>query len=311
MRYVLKVTAASFLILATLTVTKFFNSHRFAPRQSGLQGLAANGPVDVLFIGSSHTRQSYDLRRFERQTGFKAFVLAYNGLDYVAMVPMLQQILQDPKLKPRVCVVEAYSANFARAHEEQDSRLFFDADPQLKKVLLRKYFQQPLQLQHLQDAFVLVVNRNNDSLLMYPLSRALLANLSYHGAYENKNLPGLSPEAFRRLEFPLSVDAAVSPDQREALRTIAQMGRASGVEMVFIESPLPAPVAALVQIRNLKSQLKKAIEMEELGYFDGDTEFPVAQPALFADNNHLSTEGRALFTDHVVEWLRSTRVIEH
>src|SRR5258706_15920629 len=128
MRYLAWVVTISIAVLAGLMSLRFAGSHYFASEQSGVHGLAVNAPVDILFIGSSHTRQSYDARLMEQRTGKSVFLVAYNGLDPVSMVPVLKRAFAG-KEKPGICVVEAYGAIIGRPHEVQDSRLFVEADP--------------------------------------------------------------------------------------------------------------------------------------------------------------------------------------
>ncbi len=302
MRYLLAVTVISIAVLAALTGLRFAGSQYFAPTESGVHGLAAHAPVDVLFIGSSHTRQSYDARLMEEKTGKKVFLVAYNGMDPVNMVPVLKSVFAG-KDKPKLCVVEAYGAILGRPHAVQDSRLYFESDPGLKRELLAEFLRPPKSLDKYLDAFSLLANRNNEAMVAYPLNRMLLPNLSYRGAYADKFVPGLTEEQFRKLRVPLEGEVGADPEQRAALREIVRLARAAEVPIVFVESPMPGPVAALPVMRGLKTSLKSALEEEGVAYFDGEEGFPLDDPTLFADSNHLSTKGRALFTERVAAWL--------
>lgn len=302
MRYLFTVAAVSLAVLAALTGARFYGSHYFGPEQSGVRGLAVNAPVDILFIGSSHTRQSYDARKLEEVTGKKVFLVAYNGLDPVSMVPVLRTVLTSEQ-KPKLLVVEAYAAIFGRPHQVADSRLFFDADPPLKRSLLAHYLRPPRRGEQYRDAFALLVNRNNELIVGYPLNRLLLPNLSYHGAYADKHVPGLTEEQFRKLRIPLEGPVDADPEQRAALREIVRLARAAEVPVVFAESPLPGPVAHLPVIKALKASQKRALDEEQVLYYDGDADFPSDDPSLFADSNHLSTQGRGVYTEKVAHWL--------
>jgi hypothetical protein len=302
MRYLLMVAMTSIVGLTTLIGLRFVGSQYFAPTQSGLHGLAVHAPVDVLFIGSSHTRQSYDARLLEEKTGKKVFLIGYNGMDPVSMVPVLKSIFAG-RDKPKLVIVEAYGAVFGRAHAVQDSRLFFEADPRLKRELLAEFSRPPRTLDKYLDAFALLANRNNEGIVAYPINRLLLPNLSYHGAYADKFVPGLNPEQFGKLRMPLEGEIGADPEQRAALRELVRVARAAQVPIVFAESPLPAPVAGLPVMRGLKTSLKAALAEEGVEYFDGEEGFPIDDPTLFADSNHLSTKGRAVFTERVAAWL--------
>jgi hypothetical protein len=303
MGYLVLVIVASLALLAGGTSLKFFGAHHFAPQQSGIQGVAANSPVEILFIGSSHTRQSYDPRELERMTGARVYLVAYTGLDYVSMLPALRHLFFEKNQRPRICVVEAYVSAFGREHAVRDTRLFFEADPSLKWRLLEEFRRPPRTLEKFSDAFALVVNRNNDSILMYPLNRALLSDISYRGASDKKFLPGVKESEFRKLLLP-ELPAEPDPQQLQALHEIVRAGREAGIRMVFVESPLPAPVAAQEGIRALKAGFRRTLESMHVEYYDGDLDFPLEDPSLFSDSNHVSTKGRRLFTQKVADWLQ-------
>ena len=306
MRYLLSVAMISIVVLAGLIGLRFTGSHYFAPAESGVHGLKVNAPVDVVFLGSSHTRQSYDARLLEEKTRKKVFLVAYNGLDPVNMVPVLKVILTGEN-KPKLLVIEAYGAIFGRPHAVQDSRLFFEGEPRLKAELLQEFMKPggtwAERLDRHLDAFALLVNRNNEAIVAYPLNRALLPNLSYHGAYNDKFVPGLSAEQFARLRVPLEGEVGADPGQRAALKEIVQMVRAANVPVVFVESPLPGPVGRLPVMRGLKASLQQALAEEETTYLDGEEGFPIDDPSFFADSNHLSTKGRAVFSERVAGWI--------
>jgi hypothetical protein len=66
---------------------------------------------------------------------------------------------------------------------------------------------------------------------------------------------------------------------------------------------LPGPVASLPIMHGLKATMKRALAEEGVEYFDGEADFPLTDPSLFADSNHLSTKGRALYTERVAAWI--------
>lgn len=302
MRYLAWVVGVSMVLLAGITTLRFVGSHYFGARQSGVYGLEVNAPVDILFIGSSHTRQTYDARLIEEKTGKKVFLVAYGGVDPVTMVPMLEHMLA-AKNKPKLVVVEAYSAMFGRVHAIDDARIFFESPPQLKAKLLREFVGPAQSKTKLLDAFELLVNRNNEFIVAYPLNRMLLSNVSYHGAYQDKFVPGLTPEQFRVLKVPLKGKLGVNPEQRAAFVRILHIASEANVPVVFVESPLPRTVADLPVMRGLKESMQQVLAEENVAYFDGDKDFPLDDPTLFADSNHLSTKGRVLFSEQVAEWL--------
>lgn len=301
MRYLLSVLALS-VVLVALTATARFNlTHRLAPQESGIGGYLHHSPLDILFIGSSHTRQGYDARLLEERTGRAVYLLAYNGLDFVGMLPVLEPILSD-STPPRLCVVDAYALKFGRPHTVQDSRLFFEAPPPLKRALLAEFLAPPIRLDALQDAFSLLVNQGNETVVAWPFYQ-WMGELSYRGGYTAKTVRGLSEARFQALSVPMEGPGAVDRGQREALERIVALGHQAGVKLLFVDTPLPAPTGAQEVTRHLKSELAAALADLGHTYIDGSEGFPTGDPSLFADGTHLSTAGRTAWSEQVAPLL--------
>ena len=66
---------------------------------------------------------------------------------------------------------------------------------------------------------------------------------------------------------------------------------------------MPAPVSASPRIQNLKKVFREMAATEGIPYINGDQGFPTDNPALFADDNHLSQQGSELFTTRISEEL--------
>jgi lysophospholipase L1-like esterase len=56
-------------------------------------------------------------------------------------------------------------------------------------------------------------------------------------------------------------------------------------------------------VRRLKARLAQILQEQNVPYLDGANDFPVDNPQLFADSNHLSTEGRSLFTEMAARFI--------
>ena len=67
------------------------------------------------------------------------------------------------------------------------------------------------------------------------------------------------------------------------------------------------PAQAAAACPEYRLHVRGALHLQVLqllrAHFDGEEGFPLDDPALFADTNHLSTSGRALFTERVADWL--------
>jgi hypothetical protein len=290
----LRILAGCSVLLAVLLVAaKFTCEHWFAPLTSGIQGGLAASPVDVLFVGSSHTHLSYDVRALEKSLHGSAFLVAYNGLDYQAMTVIVPALIANGKGPPKVLVIEGYCMSLARGGGLEDPRMFFDAPPAMKVELMRQYLADGATWQRYLDLFDLAVNRDNELLLMHPAYSRLTSWLSYRGGYIGKYMPGL--RSFDGINLPIPNGS--TSEQEAALISVIQAAKRQNVRVLCIESPMPGPAEREDIVVRLKARLAQILREQDIPYLDGALGFPVDDPKFFADSNHLSTEGRALFTE--------------
>jgi hypothetical protein len=288
------------LLAMLLVAAKLTCEHRLAPLNSGIQGEFAMSPVDVLFVGSSHTRQSYDVRAMENDLHNSAFLVAYNGLDYQAMTVIVPALIANGKGPPKVLVIEGYCMSLVRKGGLEDSRMFFDAPPGMKIELMRQYLAEGATWQRYLDLFDLAVNRDNELLLMHPAYSLLTAKLSYHGGYIGKYVPGLRGFEGIMLKIPSST---ADSGQEAALISLIRAAKKQNMRVLCIESPMPGPAERQDTVIRLKARLAQILREQDVPYLDGASGFPVDNPQLFADSNHLSTEGRALFTEMAARFI--------
>jgi len=286
------------MVLST-GAAKFFAEHLLAPRSSGISGALAQKKLDLLLIGSSHTRMSYDMRRFEEFAGLSSsFLVAYDGADLRTISQIMDYLVSRPDKCPLYMVIEAYSAMLARGPDLQDPRFFFDAPPPLKERIIRSYLSSHGNRAALLDIFDLLVNRGNEVIVSYPLNSLVMQMSSYKGGRMEFSSPGVSPETFRNF-VPRVVSGTPDPFQVSALNHILDLAANSGVSVFFIETPLPGPVSSDKRIQSLKAQFRQILRGRQVRYIDGDLDFPINDPSLFCDDNHLSTTGRERFTAEI------------
>jgi hypothetical protein len=291
----LKTGVAAVALCIALVAAKFRFEHLLSPADSGIEGALRMQHIDILLFGSSHTRQGYDARMLETATAKQVFVLAYDGLDPVAMLPLMKAMLSDPARRPGYIVIEANCVRLAHEPDIEDPRLFFESPPDVKRELLADYLKTHRGMQAYLDMFSLVANRGNDLILTWSLVHGTIDALSYHGGYVHKNMSGLSPEAFEALTVPLSEDQP-NPQQLAALRELISLAKAEHSVVVLVDTPMPAPVAAEQSIQVLQRDLQELAAAEKIPYLKGAPGFPTAEPALFHDSAHLSSAGRELYT---------------
>jgi hypothetical protein len=295
-------------VFSGLTALKYRFSHLLSPSNSGISGVIKEKRIDYLFLGSSHTRQSYDIDLFQKRTGKSAFIVAYNGLSPFMIDAIVRFLEESHKIEVGTYVLEAFVYSTIKAPAVEDTRLFCDSPPELKAILLRLLSEKVPSFDW-RRRYELLVLANNENILTYPVNRAVLARTSYRGAYINKVVRGLNPEEFEQLKSPMQgkADPSLNSRQVRSLQSLFEYIKTRGLRVVFIESPLPKPIGDTPFISLNKQRLSRLIKGAGFVYLDGDTDFEVGNPDYFADDNHLSTKGRALFTEKVIDFLKRRR----
>lgn len=295
MKILATMTLAVFLLSAALVTAKVLLEHHCAPSSRGIKGELQQRPIDIVLLGSSHSRQGYDAALLEQVTGRRVFVVSYDGLDLTSMSVLARAVLRDPAKRPSVLVIEAYPANLAVPPELEDPRLFFDSPPAVKLSLVRRYLHAHHRAGDYLDMWTLAANRGSDQILTYPLIHGAIDNLSYHGSYKGKAVAGVTAETLATFHVPVYGSVA-DPDQLAAFREIVTVAAASHVSLIAADPPMPASVEAQPDMTALRNQFRTLTLDANIPFYEGADDFPLQDPALFHDSNHLSAAGRDLYT---------------
>jgi hypothetical protein len=293
-------------------VAKFFASSYLAPRTSGLQGCVRLGRVDVLFVGSSMTRQGYDVASLERELGGSVYSLAYNGLTPRLMDEILAHLSREMEGRIGKVVVEVAPLLAAEDREGlSDVRLVFDAPYQLKARLLGKILGPVRNLETASAAYELIVTASNDAILSYPVSGRFVESLSYRGGYAGKVVPSMSRAEFFSISERAAGPASPRPEisQAQAYRDIATTLKRAGIPYTFVEIPLPRGRQDGPRYKAAKLTLKELLGStgEWLVEIPQD-DFDIDDHVNFADPVHLSSMGRQRFSALVAKMIRAGRI---
>jgi hypothetical protein len=297
--YVCKLLAAAFGILLCLVTLKFFTEHKFTSASYGFEAALAQPRLDLLLIGSSHTRKSYDMQMLEQATGIHSmFLVSYDGIDMTSISQMLDYMAARPGQCPRHVVVEAYGAVLGRRPDLQDPRYFAEAPPSMKLEILRSYVAGRSYTSAFLDAFDLIVNRGNDEIAAFPFYAWAERVDSYKGGRSGFNFAGLTPEQFRQLKASYNATTP-NPDQVAALNHIMDLAASHHIALVFVDTPMPAQVSSNPVIASLRTDLRDMVTARGFPFIDGNQGFPDDDPSLFSDSNHMSSKGREEFTARI------------
>ena len=294
--YLCRLAAAAFGILLCLVTLKFFTEHKFTTQYAGFQAALAQPQLNLLLIGSSHTRKSYDVRMLEQQTGeHSLFLVSYDGLDMISIAQMLDTMAAAPGHCPRHVVVEAYGAMLARPFDLQDPRYYAEAPPALKLAILREYVAGRPAASSFLDVFDLVVNRGNDEIVAFPLYAWAQKLDSYKGGRSGFSFSGMTADQFGRLKAQYYATTP-NPAQIAALNHVMDLAASRNIALIFIDTPTPGPVSSDPVMQLLRQDFRQLVTSRGFPFIDGNQNFPVNDPSLFSDSNHMSSKGRDEFT---------------
>jgi len=303
--YLCRLVAASFGILFCLVALKFFTEHKFTSSHAGFEAALAEPQLNLLLIGSSHTRKSYDVQMLEQDTGeHSLFLVSYDGLDMISIAQMLDTMAATPGHCPRHVVVEAYGAMLARPFDLQDPRYYAEAPPALKIAILREYLAgRPLPSSFL-DLFDLVVNRGNDEIVAFPLYAWAQKIDSYKGGRTGFSFSGMTADQFNNLKAQYYATTP-NPAQIAALNHVMDIAASHRIALLFVDTPMPGPVSSDPVMQSLRHTFQQTVTARGYPFIDGNRNFPVNDPALFSDSNHMSSKGRDEFTANMAVPIKS------
>ncbi|QWV95952.1 hypothetical protein KP005_11205 [Geomonas nitrogeniifigens] len=292
------------ICFVSICIAKLYLSQFAYPKSSGIPGLLARKKVDCLFVGSSLTRQSYDMKLIDERYRLNAYAATYNSLSPAMAYKILKYAFEEGGVRVGTVVMEAYPYKLLYSPTAiEDVRLFNAAPVQVKEEILDEIYRCEHDLKKMYD---LVVLADNDYLINAPVTYKLIDKLSYNGGYLYKNVAGLSrfPRSSELLET-----GRVNRAQRQAYHDLVQLCRRHGARIVFIEPFVPAYVQQGRTYTAAKHEVRRAIEATGNTLYDNSlVRLNNNDPSLFGDDIHLSTKGRELWSREVMNLLGKKEV---
>ena len=330
---IIKVVAFVIALVACLAILvglKYQFSHKTCPASLGLRGLERGKGTDVLFIGSSMTRASYDLKLFEKRSGRRGYVMSYNAMDPKFSYPLLRYILEETDLKPETVVLEGASTIVCVESRLRDDNLFYHAPPKLKSAYLdiieqdgaasaepestdlwvqiggdkeaRDRLRDRRRYDWRDKCKLLIASKAGD-IIFSPITNRLVGPYYYRGAFVAGPGGHIKPGSFDKIKAQEMDKGEFRQEQVEALQSIFALLKKHQVEGVFVLPPLPAGVMRDTEVQNATAKLRKLIEDAGFRYIDGTVDFPNDDPTNYLDSRHLSRAGRKRFTGRIAELL--------
>lgn len=302
----IRAAIVSFSFIAGFALIRFHFSSAFSIGDRGIHGLLAMPEVDILFIGSSRTRFGYDANLVERETGKKAYNLAYNGLSPAYMHTVLKWWIESRGHRAKQIVIEAYPQQSVSENNLSDTRLFFDAPADLKRELLKTYTRSGQRLD-VAALYSLLITSDNELFFSFPF-HSLLEPFR-HGSYVRDIYPPLSEEALRAAveSRRTSQSAALAPFEVQAYKDLCALLRRIGTAAIFVEPPTPRSGSPALRSPAATGLVADLLLNDEQARYLSPTEagdFEATAARNFIDSQHLSGQGRSALTRWIINELR-------
>lgn len=284
------------LLFIIITGCKFYFSIIAYPKTSGIPGLLSKKNIDYLFIGSSLTRQSYDIKLIENEYHMHAYSVAYNGMTPLMSYNILKYILENTDILIKTVVIEAYPYKlFASPHSIEDVRLFNSSPAKLKLDIIKEMYDSDHDLARI---YKLIVLADNESVLSAPITYKVIEKLSYNGGYSNKNVPGLTNFKSNK---ELYETANINQIQYTAYVKLIDICKKHIVRIVFIEPFVPNYIQNGTNYNIAKTLIRNSIsDSGNMLLENTATTLNNKDPSLFGDDIHLSSKGRDLWSREII-----------
>lgn len=290
------------IVIISIIFLKYKYSHYLNETNSGIGGYRKTVNCELLFIGSSQTRQDYNIRSIDSITELSSYCLAYDGLQPVFIAEIIQFLTQT-SFSPKYIIMEAYPYLSIQEPAIADSRLFSDAAPELKEKLISP-LKKNNTFKHNQW-FELYVRRENEAMLMYPITFNYKNTLSYKGSYQNKIVEGMGTFVTHEKANQNTIDRMeLNKFQKNAHFQLIEMCKTKNIKIIYICPPVAEPIHNSPNYKNSSELLYQYInDSLNTTYLNGSEFVSIMEPSNFADYFHLSTRGREIYSISIAEKL--------
>jgi hypothetical protein len=293
----LRFTAYAFLLYALLVALLgdrlpdwFFPNLRRLHGGSGYLAtktaeLRNTGPVDILFIGSSHAYRGFDVRTF-RANGYSCYNLGTSGQTPIQTGVLLKRYL--PVLAPRLVVLEVYPQTFCLDGVESGLDLVNNGE-----------WDKPLIPMAVTAKNVKIVNS-----FLYWWPRKVLSVAARADTVEAGEVyvPGGYVEREMRVVNRPTMPVKpwlFLPRQLDAFRDVVAMLRAKGIPYVLVQAPYSS---LLYRSRSNNGEINEYFR--SLGTYYNFNELLPVSDSLCYDEDHLNQAGVRYFNAEFLRVLR-------
>ena len=302
MKKTIRTIIISFLIVFAVVMLKNCCSYMLPNHAFGIRYIIGEGKADYLFVGSSSFRKGINMMTLEKELGDNTYALTYNGNQPMNVYIELKQMLE-AGTEIGTIIYELEPGMVDRGADLSDKRLLWDIDMKSKHEIW-----QHLKERDDADFFMFYdyyVSSNMDYLLTYPVSYTMIAKRYYKGGNNGSDVsPAKTKKELDKL--PIKEDPGIDDLQKDSLVKIIELCENNGIKLIFLEPP------KYIRMYGDKNYSEKITELIDFLKEEGalvimgeDMGFDNTNPDYYSDLSHMSGEGMNVFTDKVIEVLKS------
>lgn len=302
MKKTIRTIIISFLIVFAVVMLKNCCSYMLPNHAFGIRYIIGEGNADYLFVGSSSFRKGINMMTLEKELGDNTYALTYNGNQPMNVYIELKQMLE-AGTEIGTIIYELEPGMVDRGADLSDKRLLWDIDMKSKHEIW-----QHLKERDDADFFMFYdyyVSSNMDYLLTYPVSYPMIAKRYYKGGNNGSDVsPAKTKKELDKL--PIKEDPGIDDLQKDSLVKIIELCENNGIKLIFLEPP---KYIRMYGDKNYSEKITMLVDfLKEEGalvIMGEDMGFDNTNPDYYSDLSHMSGEGMNVFTDKVIEVLKS------
>ena len=301
MKKVLITLAAALLVIVSAVAFKNAYSCEMPIKNRGIRDAIHSGDLDLLFIGSSTFRSNIDMPTMDEAFDGKVYDISYGGNQLVATAVQYDEIRSRSDNSYGLIVFELGPLMLTEDVALSDSRVIWDLTWRGKNALWRSMYEAGNT--DLSMFYEYYVTSGMDDLITFPVTEPFYATRYYKGAKTDESIsPG--KDRLESEKFDIS-DKVLIKAQADAVNDIIEECRRDGQDYIFVESPCYYRLQEDPVYQKYREEFLKILDDSKADYIlASDVDFDTHDPDFFEDMNHMSGEGRRVYTSELVDLLK-------
>lgn len=276
----------------------------------------AEKPVDILVVGTSHSRSGINTLQISKQLDATVYNLAMPAQG----IGQTYYTLKDALLhtKPRLVLIDSYFADHPEILKDREYFAYEQLQSMASVEVRMEYMKNLVPMENWFDAAFPVINEHENWKEPTTMKKNFFFNLGT-STEKNRHFNGFTPITSVMTEDSLGKIAVMEPkpleplsaESKDYIRKIVALCRQNGAEPVFIQIPLLPHYVAKVDYDARSAEMTALLKSLDAAWLDGNHEMTGLAPNHFADevsdigNNHLNAQGSQLYTAVLGEALKA------